>query len=70
MLAFSTTNEHDLLAIWSQTTVCIDRALPIEQYSTWHGARVVCLGQGAQKLGRGDAYAAETGRIRNATAIW
>ena len=31
----------------------IDRALRIEQYSICHGARVVCLGEGAQKLGRG-----------------
>ena len=48
----------------------IDRALQIEQYSIWHGARIVCLGKGAQKLGLGDAYAAETRRIRNAAAIW
>ena len=48
----------------------IDRALRIEQYSTWHGARVVCLGEGGTKTWAGDAYAAETRRIRNAAAIW
>ena len=32
----------------------IERALRIEPYSTWHGARVVCLGEGGHKnLGGG-----------------
>ena len=28
----------------SEALHSIDRAMRIEQYSTWHGARVVCLG--------------------------
>ena len=31
----------------------IDRARRIEQYSTWHGARVVCLGKGGTKTWAG-----------------
>ena len=48
MLAFSAANEDDLV-----TDHSIDCALRIEQYSTWHGTRVVCLGEEAQKLGGG-----------------
>ena len=47
MLAFSKTNEVDLLAIWSQTTI---RALQVEQYSKRPGARVVGFGGGAKKV--------------------
>ena len=36
----------------------VDRALRIEQYSTWHGARVVCLGEGGTKTWAG-------GRLRS-----
>ena len=48
MLAFGKTNELDLLAIRSQTTV---HALQVEQYSNRPGARVVGFGGGKKTFG-------------------
>ena len=66
MLAFCKTNKDDLLAIWSQTTVRC--ALQVEKDSNRPGARVVGFGTGETFWG--DAYAAETKRLWNASAIW
>ena len=48
MLAFSKTNEDDYFVGYLVTDHNIDRALRIEQYPTWHGASVVCLGGGGR----------------------
>ena len=63
MLAFSTTNEDDLLAIWSQTTVeivhCENRTV---QYLARSQSSVFAVG--GAKTWAGDAYANETRRGR------
>ena len=46
----------------------IVRALQVKLYSNWPGARVVCFA--GRKDFEGNAYAADTIRIRNAAAIW
>ena len=45
------------------------RALQVEQYSNRPGARVAGFGEGAKNFW-GDAYAAETRRLWNASEIW